>query len=271
MSDPSRPTETSVISELDQLPDRDREETAEWQASLDAVVRNAGPERAVYLMRRVHEFAAASGTSLPGLLSSDYINTVPAAAQPEFDGDLEMESRITALNRWNAAAMVTRGSYLGLGGHISTYASAAWLYEIGFNHFFRGKDGDGSGDQLFLQGHASPGIYARVFLEGRLSREQLDAFRREAGGHGLPSYPHPRRLPWLWEFPTVSMGLGPLGAIYQARFNRYLQARGIKDTSASRVWAFLGDGEMDEPESMAALALASREGLDNLTFVINCN
>ncbi|QIY66151.1 pyruvate dehydrogenase (acetyl-transferring), homodimeric type [Streptomyces sp. RPA4-2] len=271
MSNPSRPTEATLISELDQLPDRDREETAEWQASLDAVVRNAGPERAVYLMRRVHEFAAKSGTSLPGLLSSDYINTVPAAAQPVFDGDLALESRITALNRWNAAAMVTRGSRLGLGGHISTYASAAWLYEIGFNHFFRGKDGDGSGDQLFLQGHASPGIYARMFLEGRLSTEQLDAFRREAGGHGLPSYPHPRRLPWLWEFPTVSMGLGPLGAVYQARFNRYLRARGIKDTSASRVWAFLGDGEMDEPESMAALALASREGLDNLTFVINCN
>ncbi|MFJ8357223.1 pyruvate dehydrogenase (acetyl-transferring), homodimeric type [Streptomyces sp. NPDC093984] len=271
MSDPSRPTETPVISELDQLPDRDREETAEWQASLDAVLRNAGPERAAYLMRRVHEFAARSGTPLPGLLSSDYINTVPADAQPQFGGDLEMESRITALNRWNAAAMVTRGARLGLGGHISTYASAAWLYEIGFNHFFRGKDGDGSGDQLFLQGHASPGIYARVFLEGRLSQEQLDAFRREAGGHGLPSYPHPRRLPWLWEFPTVSMGLGPLGAVYQARFNRYLHARGIRDTSASRVWAFLGDGEMDEPESMAALTLASREGLDNLTFVVNCN
>ncbi|MFG3265839.1 pyruvate dehydrogenase (acetyl-transferring), homodimeric type [Streptomyces bobili] len=271
MSEPSRPTGTPVISELDQLPDRDREETAEWQASLDAVVRNAGPERAVYLLRRVHEFAASTGTSLPGLLYSDYINTVPAAAQPEFDGDLEMESRITALNRWNAAAMVTRGARLGLGGHISTYASAAWLYEIGFHHFFRGKDGDGSGDQLFVQGHASPGIYARVFLEGRLSEHQLDAFRREAGGHGLPSYPHPRRLPWLWEFPTVSMGLGPLGAVYQARFNRYLQARGIKDTSGSRVWAFLGDGETDEPESTAALTLASREGLDNLTFVINCN
>ncbi|MFE0853392.1 pyruvate dehydrogenase (acetyl-transferring), homodimeric type [Streptomyces mutabilis] len=271
MSEPSRPTEPSVISELDQLPDRDREETAEWRASLDAVVRNAGPERAVYLMRRVHEFAASTGMSLPGLLHSDYINTIPAAAQPEFDGDLEMESRITALNRWNAAAMVTRGSRLGLGGHISTYASAAWLYEIGFHHFFRGKDADGSGDQLFVQGHASPGIYARVFLEGRLSESQLDSFRREAGGHGLPSYPHPRRLPWLWEFPTVSMGLGPLGAVYQARFNRYLHARGIKDTSASRVWAFLGDGEMDEPESTAALTLASRENLDNLTFVINCN
>ncbi|WP_411092683.1 pyruvate dehydrogenase (acetyl-transferring), homodimeric type [Streptomyces sp. 049-1] len=271
MSEPSRPTDNPVISELDQLPDRDREETAEWRASLDAVVRNAGPERAVYLLRRVHEFAAGTGMSLPGLLHSDYINTVPAAAQPEFDGDLEMETRITALNRWNAAAMVTRGARLGLGGHISTYASAAWLYEIGFHHFFRGKDGDGSGDQLFVQGHASPGIYARAFLEGRLSESQLDAFRREAGGHGLPSYPHPRRLPWLWEFPTVSMGLGPLGAVYQARFNRYLHARGIKDTSASRVWAFLGDGEMDEPESTAALTLASRENLDNLTFVVNCN
>ncbi|MFD6293043.1 pyruvate dehydrogenase (acetyl-transferring), homodimeric type [Streptomyces sp. NPDC060205] len=271
MSVPSRPAESPVTSELDQLPDRDREETAEWQASLDAVVRNAGPDRAVYLLRRVHEFATRSGMSLPGLLTSDYINTVPASAQPAFDGDLAMETRITALNRWNAAAMVTRGAPLGLGGHIATYASAAWLYEIGFNHFFRGKDGDGSGDQLFLQGHASPGVYARVFLEGRLSAQDLDGFRREATGHGLPSYPHPRRLPWLWEFPTVSMGLGPLGAIYQARFNRYLRARGIKDTSASRVWAFLGDGEIDEPESTAALTLASHENLDNLTFVVNCN
>ncbi|MFE2068925.1 pyruvate dehydrogenase (acetyl-transferring), homodimeric type [Streptomyces sp. NPDC059467] len=271
MSDPSRPTEFSATSELDQLPDRDTEETAEWQASLDAVVRNAGPDRAVYLLRRVHEYAARSGLALPGLLSSDYINTIPTSAQPDFPGDIAMESRITALNRWNAAAMVTRGSRLGLGGHIATYASAAWLYEVGFNHFFQGKDGDGSGDQLYVQGHASPGIYARAFLEGRLDEKQLDGFRRETGGHGLPSYPHPRRLPWLWEFPTVSMGLGPLAAIYQARFNRYLHARGIKDTSGSRVWAFLGDGEMDEPEAMAALALAAREGLDNLTFVINCN
>ncbi len=271
MSDPAQPAESAPTSELDQIPDRDAEETAEWQASLDAVVRNAGPDRAGYLLRRVHEYAARSGVRLPGLLSSDYINTIPVTAQPSFDGDLDMESRITALNRWNAAAMVTRGSRLGLGGHISTYASAAWLYEIGFNHFFKGKDSDGSGDQLYVQGHASPGIYARVFLEGRLSEAQLDAFRREADGHGLPSYPHPRRLPWLWEFPTVSMGLGPLAAIYQARFNRYLHARGIKDTSGSRVWAFLGDGEMDEPESMAALALAAREGLDNLTFVVNCN
>ncbi|MER6081074.1 pyruvate dehydrogenase (acetyl-transferring), homodimeric type [Streptomyces sp. NPDC001833] len=271
MSDPSRPTEFSETSELDQLPDRDTEETAEWQASLDAVVRHAGPDRAVYLLRRVHEYAARSGIALPGLLSSDYINTIPASAQPAFPGDVALETRITAVNRWNAAAMVTRGSRLGLGGHIATYASAAWLYEIGFHHFFKGKGADGSGDQLYVQGHASPGIYARVFLEGRLDAQQLDGFRREAGGHGLPSYPHPRRLPWLWEFPTVSMGLGPLAAIYQARFNRYLHARGVKDTSGSRVWAFLGDGETDEPEAMAALALAAREGLDNLTFVINCN
>ncbi|MEU2289065.1 pyruvate dehydrogenase (acetyl-transferring), homodimeric type [Streptomyces sp. NPDC013178] len=264
------PAESSP-SELDQLPDRDTEETSEWQASLDAVIRRAGPDRAVYLLRRVHEHAARMGLALPALLSTDYVNTIPASAQPAYPGDLALERRITALNRWNAAVMVTRGSRLGLGGHISTYASAAWLYEVGFHHFFRGKDEDGSGDQLYVQGHASPGIYARVFLEGRITERQLDGFRRETDGRGLPSYPHPRRLPWLWEFPTVSMGLGPLAAIYQARFNRYLHHRGIKDTSASRVWAFLGDGEMDEPESTAALTLAAREGLDNLVFVVNCN
>ena len=255
-------------SALDQIPDRDPEETAEWAASLDAVTAAAGPERAAYLMRRTLEHA---GLLLPPLVTTEYLNTIPTYAEPQFPGDEELERRITAWNRWNAAAMVTRGSRTGLGGHIATYASAAWLYETGFQHFFRGKEADGSGDQLYLQGHASPGIYARAFLEGRLTEGQLDRFRQEAGGDGLPSYPHPRRLPWLWEFPTVSMGLGPLSAIYQARFNRYLQNRGIKDTSASHVWAFLGDGEMDEPESTAALALAGREGLDNLTFVINCN
>ncbi|MFI5755398.1 pyruvate dehydrogenase (acetyl-transferring), homodimeric type [Streptomyces sp. NPDC051569] len=258
-------------SELDQLPDRDTEETAEWAASLDAVTEHAGPHRAAYLMRRTLQHAGTAGVPVPALLETDYVNTIPTAAEPAFDGDEAMESRITAWNRWNAAAMVTRGARLGVGGHIATFASAAWLYETGFNHFFRGKEGDGSGDQLYIQGHASPGIYARAFLDGRLSEADLDNFRQEAGGKGLPSYPHPRRLPWLWEFPTVSMGLGPLSAIYQARFNRYLTNRGIKDTSASHVWAFLGDGEMDEPESTAALALASREGLDNLTFVINCN
>ncbi|WP_413810011.1 pyruvate dehydrogenase (acetyl-transferring), homodimeric type [Streptomyces sp. OE57] len=267
-------------SALDQLPDRDPEETAEWGASLDAVTRAAGSQRASYLMRRTLERAESAGLALPPLLESDYLNTIPTAAEPAFPGDEAMERRITAWNRWNAAAMVTRGSRDGLGGHIATFASAAWLYETGFQHFFRGKEaggtsgsktGGGSGDQLYIQGHASPGIYARAFLDGRLTEHHLDHFRREAGGDGLPSYPHPRRLPWLWEFPTVSMGLGPISAIYQARFNRYLAARGIKDTANSHVWAFLGDGEMDEPESTAALALAGREGLDNLTFVINCN
>ncbi|MFI6283526.1 pyruvate dehydrogenase (acetyl-transferring), homodimeric type [Streptomyces sp. NPDC051018] len=258
-------------SELDQLPDRDAEETAEWAASLDAVARHAGPHRAAYLMRRTLQHAEAAGVPVPTLLETDYVNTIPTSAEPAPEGDEELEARITAWNRWNAAAMVTRGSRLGVGGHIATFASAAWLYETGFNHFFRGKEGEGSGDQLYIQGHASPGIYARAFLDGRLSEAHLDNFRQEAGGNGLPSYPHPRRLPWLWEFPTVSMGLGPLSAIYQARFNRYLHGRGIKDTSQSHVWAFLGDGEMDEPESTAALALAARERLDNLTFVVNCN
>ncbi len=258
-------------SELDQLPDRDTEETAEWAASLDAVTKAAGPHRAAYLMRRTLQHAEGAGIALPKLLETDYVNTIPTSAEPAFDGDEAMESRITAWNRWNAAAMVTRGSRFGVGGHIATFASAAWLYETGFNHFFRGKEGDGSGDQLYIQGHASPGIYARAFLDGRLSEDQLDRFRQEAGGDGLPSYPHPRRLPWLWEFPTVSMGLGPLSAIYQARFNRYLTNRNIKDTSNSHVWAFLGDGEMDEPEATTAITLAAREQLDNLTFVINCN
>ncbi|MGW8687874.1 pyruvate dehydrogenase (acetyl-transferring), homodimeric type [Streptomyces sp. NPDC055817] len=266
-------TDPSAIqpSELDQLPDRDPEETAEWQASLDAVTKAAGPHRAAYLMRRTLERAEGSGLALPKLLETDYVNTIPTAAEPAIEGDEALELKIAAWNRWNAAAMVTRGSKYGVGGHIATFASAAWLYETGFNHFFKGKEGDGSGDQLYIQGHASPGIYARAFLDGRLSEQQLDRFRQESGGDGLPSYPHPRRLPWLWEFPTVSMGLGPLSAIYQARFNRYLTNRKIKDVSASHVWAFLGDGEMDEPEATAALALASREGLDNLTFVINCN
>ncbi|REK86109.1 pyruvate dehydrogenase (acetyl-transferring), homodimeric type [Streptomyces inhibens] len=264
MPDPVRTT----YSQLDQIPDRDPEETAEWRESLDAVTRAAGPHRAAYLMRRALEHTGAPGLAL---LETDYVNTIPTSAEPGLPGDEAMEARITAWNRWNAAAMVTRGSRFGVGGHIATFASAAWLYETGFNHFFRGKEGDGSGDQLYIQGHASPGIYARAFLDGRLSEQQLDNFRQEAGGNGLPSYPHPRRLPWLWEFPTVSMGLGPLSAIYQARFNRYLANRGIKDTANSHVWAFLGDGEMDEPESTAALALAAREGLDNLTFVINCN
>ncbi|MFJ6215919.1 pyruvate dehydrogenase (acetyl-transferring), homodimeric type [Streptomyces sp. NPDC092296] len=261
-----------TVSQLDQLPDRDPSEVAEWRESLDGAARFAGPHRAAYLLRRLVEHAGRAGLDLPPLLETPGVNTVPTAEEPPFPGDEELERRITAWNRWNAAAMVTRGNARGgLGGHMSTYASAAWLYEVGFQHFFRGKEADGSGDQLYVQGHASPGVYARAYLEGRLTEQQLDRFRQEAGGDGLPSYPHPRRLPWLWEFPTVSMGLGPLSAIYQARFNRYLHARGIKDTSRSRVWAFLGDGETDEPEATAALGLAAREQLDNLTFVVNCN
>ena len=210
---------------------------------------------------------------LPSLTSTRYINTISPEQEPFFPGDEQLERRIRRLIRWNAVAMVLRANnrYPGLGGHLATYASAASLYEVGFNHFFQGKDHPGGGDQVFFQGHAAPGIYARAFLEGRLDEDALDHFRREVGGKGLSSYPHPRLMPDFWEFPTVSMGLGPLAAIYQARFNRYLANRGIRDTSAQRVWAFLGDGEMDEPESIAGISLAAREGLDNLTFVINCN
>ncbi|MCA1693870.1 MAG: pyruvate dehydrogenase (acetyl-transferring), homodimeric type, partial [Actinobacteria bacterium] len=214
---------------------------------------------------------------LPILLGTDYVNTIPPESEPEFPGDERIERRLRAYNRWNAAVMVHRAQRpdIGVGGHISTYASAAALYEVGFNHFFRGHDAEGGGDQIYFQGHACPGIYARAFLEGRLCERQLDGFRQEHShggpGGGLPSYPHPRRMPGFWEFPTVSMGLGPLNAIYQARFNRYLHHRGITDTSRQRVWAFLGDGEMDEPESLGAIGVAAREELDNLVFVVNCN
>src|SRR5918998_1887756 len=210
---------------------------------------------------------------LPPMVSTDYINTITAQQEPHVPGDEEIELSIRRIIRWNAAVMVMRANkkYDGIGGHISTYASAASLYEVGFNHFFEGPDAEGGGDQIFFQGHAAPGVYARSFLEGRLEEAQLDNFRREAFGGGLSSYPHPRLMPEYWQFPTVSMGLSPLNAIYQARFNRYLEHRGIKDTSRQRVWAFVGDGQMDEPESLAGLSLAAREGLDNLIFVVNCN
>ena len=214
---------------------------------------------------------------LPGWGPSDYVNTIPTAAEPAYPGDEDLERRIRAAVRWNAAMMVHRAQRpgLGLGGHLSTYASTATLYEVGFNHFFRGRHAEGGGDQVFFQGHASPGVYARAFVEGRLDEAHLDGFRRELShgglGAGLPSYPHPRLMPDFWEFSTVSMGLSPINAIYQARFNRYLHDRGIKDTSRQHVWAFLGDGEMDEPEALGALGVAAREGLDNLTFVVNCN
>jgi len=258
-----------------QLPDIDPDETREWLDSFGAVVRTHGRTRARYIMLRLLEAAREQQVGVPGLRSTDYINTIPPEREPWFPGDEYVERRIRAYIRWNAAVMVSRANRpgLGVGGHIATYASAASLYEVGFNHFFHGKDHGESGDQVFIQGHAAPGIYARAFLEGRLTEHQLDGFRQELShpGGGLPSYPHPRIMPGFWEFPTVSMGLGAINSIYQARFNRYLLARHLKDTSRSHVWAFLGDGETDEPEVLGTIGLAAREELDNLTFVINCN
>ena len=258
-----------------QLPDTDPDETREWLESFDAAIDTDGRLRARFLMLKLLERARARQVGVPALRSTDYINTIPPEREPWFPGDEHIERRIRAYIRWNAAIMVSRANKsVGVGGHIATYASAASLYEVGFNHFFRGKDlSGGMGDQVYFQGHAAPGIYARAFLEGRLTEANLDGFRQEKSHAplGLSSYPHPRLMPDFWEFPTVSMGLGPISAIYQARFNRYLAARGIADTSKSHVWAFLGDGEMDEVESIGAIGVAAREELDNLTFVINCN
>ncbi|GAB3644516.1 pyruvate dehydrogenase (acetyl-transferring), homodimeric type [Streptomyces sparsus] len=258
-----------------QVPDFDPEETQEWLDSLDAAVDERGRERARYLMLRLIERAREKRVAVPEMRSTDYVNTIPTKAEPFFPGNEEIERRILNATRWNAAVMVSRAQRpgIGVGGHIATFASSASLYDVGFNHFFRGKDGGDGGDQIFFQGHASPGIYARAFLLDRLTEEHLDGFRQEKSKapNGLSSYPHPRLMPDFWEFPTVSMGLGPIGAIYQARMNRYMEARGIADTSASQVYAFLGDGEMDEPESLGQLSIAAREGLDNLTFVVNCN
>ena len=256
-----------------QVPDIDPGETEEWLDSFDAVVDARGRSRGRYLLMKLLERARTKQVDFPATVSTPYVNTIPADDEPWFPGDEYQERRIRAYIRWNAAAMVVRANTRteGIGGHLSTYASSAALYEVGFNHFFRGKADGGFGDQVFFQGHASPGIYARAFVEGRLSEEQLDNFRHEVGGNGLPSYPHPRSLPDFWEYPTVSMGLGPISAIYQAHINRYLQLRRMVDTSNSRVWCFVGDGEMDEPESIGALSVAGREHLDNLIFVVNCN
>jgi len=242
--------------------------------SLLAVAKDRGLGRARILVRLLMQRARELNLGVPELVQTPYINTIPPEQEPPFSGDEEMEKRIRRLERWNAVVMVTRANKHsdGIGGHISTYASSASLYDVGFNHFFRGKENGAAGDQVFFQGHASPGIYARAFLEGRITESQMDNFRRESvPGMGLSSYPHPRLMPDFWEFPTVSMGLGPLTALYQARFNRYLQARGIATTENSRVWCFLGDGECDEPEALGSLFLASREKLDNLIFVVNCN
>jgi pyruvate dehydrogenase E1 component len=260
---------------VDQLVDIDPSETAEWKASFDAALANAGPVRARYLMLSLLKRAQEKNIGIAGLRATDYINSIPSESEPAFPGDEAIERRIRQYNRWNAAMLVHRAQRpgVGVGGHISTYASSASLYEVGFNHFFRGQDHPGGGDQIFFQGHASPGMYARAFLEGRFTENQLDGFRQELShkGGGLSSYPHPRLMPDFWQFPTVSMGIGPLNAIYQARFNRYLHNRGIKDTSQQHVWAFLGDGEVDEVDTLGAIGLATRENLDNLTFVVNCN
>jgi pyruvate dehydrogenase E1 component len=260
---------------IDQLIDTDPSETAEWQASFDATLKNAGPVRARYLMLKLLQRAHEANIGISTLRNTDYINTISPEGEPSFPGDEAIERRIRAFIRWNAAMLVHRAQRpgIGVGGHISSFASSASLYEVGFNHFFRGQDHPGGGDQIFFQGHASPGMYSRAFLEGRLTEHQLDGFRQEASheGGGLSSYPHPRLMPNFWQFPTVSMGIGPINAIYQARYNRYLHNRGIKDTSDQNVWAFLGDGEVDEVDTLGAIGLASREKLDNLTFVVNCN
>jgi len=262
-----------------QIPDVDPQETQEWLESLDGVIDGGGRRRARYVMRKLLERARERQVGVPSLVATDYINTIPPESEPWFPGDEEVERRYRAFLRWNAAIMVHRAQRpgIGVGGHISSYASAATLYEVGFNHFFRGRDHEGGGDQIYFQGHASPGVYARAFLEGRLTEAQMDGFRQEHSSlvdgqpSALPSYPHPRNMPDFWEFPTVSMGIGPMNAIYQAQFNKYLTNRGIKDTSKQHVWAFLGDGEMDEPESRGLLHVAANDELDNLTFVVNCN
>src|ERR1700684_3210157 len=252
----------------------DAAEIQEWLESLDSVLQSSGPEVASYILQRLRAHAKVIGIDIPFTANTPYVNTIPHSLQPEFPGDQQLERRIKSLVRWNALAMVVRANREehGIGGHISTYASAAALYEVGFNHFFRARTAEFEGDTIYFQGHAAPGIYSRAFLEGRLSAEKLENFRRELKpGGGLSSYPHPWWMPDFWEFPTVSMGLGPLMAIYQARYNRYLENRGLKPVTDAKVWAFLGDGETDEPESLAAITLASREKLDNLIFVINCN
>jgi len=253
--------------------DIDLEETREWLHALQDVVELDGGGRAHFLLQQLANHAREQGVHLPFDLSTSYINTIPAEGQVEASGDPALERRIRSIIRWNAMATVVRASRRGgeLGGHIASFASAATLYDVGFNHFFRGPDHPGGGDLVYIQGHSSPGIYARAFLEGRISKDQLDGFRQEVDGQGLSSYPHPWLMPDFWQLPTVSMGLGPLFAIYQARFLKYLHNRGLADTSERRVWCFLGDGETDEPESLGAISLAGREKLDNLIFVVNCN
>lgn len=255
-----------------QLHDLDPTETGEWLQSLDEVIASHGPRRARFLLRKLVERAHQAQVGLPHVGATPYINTIPPDQEPDYPGDEFLEKRIRRFIRWNAAVMVIKANQQekGIGGHLSTFASSALLYEIGFHHFFRGKDDGTPGDALYIQGHAAPGIYARAFLERRIEEADMDRFRMEIGG-GLSSYPHPHLMPRFWEYPTVSMGLGAINSLYQARFNKYLHNRGIDDTTNSRVWAFIGDGETDEPETLGSITLAGREGLDNLTWVVNCN
>ena len=263
----------STDGHVSQLPDIDPGETEEWLDSLDALVDTHGKRRARYIISKLLARADELQVGAAPAVSTPYVNTIPPEREPWFPGDEHVERRIRAYIRWNAAVMVIKANKKadGIGGHLATFASSAALYEVGFNHFFRGKADGTPGDHVYFQGHAAPGIYARAFLEGRLTKDQLDHFRLEAGGGGISSYPHPRLMPEFWEYPTVSMGLGPINSIYEARFLKYLHNRRVDDTSASRVWCFIGDGECDEPETLGSISLAAREGLDNLTWVINCN
>ncbi|MDJ0749520.1 MAG: pyruvate dehydrogenase (acetyl-transferring), homodimeric type [Woeseiaceae bacterium] len=261
------------MSSFNPFDDIDPIETGEWLESIDSVLTHHGPERAHFLLNRMIDYARRSGAYLPYSPNTAYLNTINKRREPEYPGDRSLERRIKAYIRWNAMAMVVNANKVSTeyGGHISSYASSATLYEVGFNHFWRGATEEHQGDMIFMQGHSSPGMYGRAFLEGRLTEGDLDRFRQEVGGGGLSSYPHPWLMPDFWQFPTVSMGLGPMMAIYQARFMRYMEHRGLVPPSDRKVWAFLGDGEMDEPESMGAITMPVREGLDNLVFVVNCN
>ena len=255
------------------LTDSDPAETKDWIDSISAVTSVQGVERAQFLIRQLEEVIRNSGFTVSGQPFSAYRNSIPLERQGSYPGNLELEERITAIIRWNALAMVMRENkaYGGLGGHIASYASAAEIFETGFNHFFRAQTDDFGGDLVYFQPHSAPGVYARAFLEGRLDEEQLSNYRQEVAGKGLCSYPHPYLMPDFWQFPTGSMGIGPISAVYQARYMRYLEGRGLAKTDGRHVWGVFGDGEMDEPESIGGLTLAAREGLDNLTFIVNCN
>jgi len=258
---------------MENLPDYDPQETKEWLDALESVLDKEGPERAHYLISQLIDKARLAGTDLPFSANTPYLNTISLDKEERSTGNHELEHRLRALMRWNAMAIVLNANKDSseLGGHIASFASAATLYDVGFNHFFHGKTDDHGGDLVYIQGHSSPGVYARAFMEGRITEEQMYKFRQEVDGGGLSSYPHPWLMPDFWQFPTVSMGLGPLMAIYQARFMRYLQHRELANTDGRKVWAYLGDGETDEPESLGAISMAGREKLDNLIFVINCN